>query len=132
MPRCCGGLECTRPRRAIGSRRSSFWTKPTRSGAAAPANRRLDQLQLEVELARLYVLTERYADAAMLFDAVRPALEKPKDFGLDKEGLQSLIGEKGLIYELMGSAYLEVKRRRMPPRRLQSSTTLPRTRASWR
>jgi tetratricopeptide (TPR) repeat protein len=78
-----------------------------RSGAGKPT---VDQLQLEVELARLDVLTERYADAATLFDAVRPALEKPKDFGLDKEGLQSLIGEKGLIYELMGTTYLEVKR----------------------
>ena len=86
-----------------------------------------------MELRRLYVLTEHYADAAMLFDAVRTALEKPKDFGLDGEGLQSLIGEKGLIYELMGSAYLEVKRPDGCRRGvLQSSTTLPRTRASWR
>jgi tetratricopeptide (TPR) repeat protein len=70
----------------------------------------LDQLQLQVELGRLYFLSERYADAATLFDAVRPALEKPKDFGLDTEAQQTLVGDKGLTYELMGATYLELHR----------------------
>ena len=72
----------------------------------------LARLQLELELARIYFLTERFADAAPLFDDLRAALDNPtaKDLKLDAEARRSLLGEEGLTYELMGATYLEVNR----------------------
>ncbi len=70
----------------------------------------LARLQLELELARVYFFTERYADAAPLFDELRSALDKPADLKLDSEARRTLLGEEGLTYELMGASYLEVNR----------------------
>jgi len=66
------------------------------------------QVTLQLEMGRLYVLTEKYDKAAALFKLVSQALDAPKEYGLNAVLLKTLSGDKGEVHELMAAAFLEV------------------------
>jgi tetratricopeptide (TPR) repeat protein len=69
-----------------------------------------EQVLLNLQLGRLYALTEQDREAAMAFKRVMEALEDPDKFGLDAKQRKNLLGDGGANYELMGSVFLEAKR----------------------
>ena len=70
----------------------------------------VEHVLLQMDLGRLYYLTEQFPEAAAEFQKVMEALDKPKDFGLDVATRKELLGEDGSTYELVGNVMLEAKR----------------------
>jgi tetratricopeptide (TPR) repeat protein len=64
-------------------------------------------VMLELEMGRLYVLTDQFDKAAELFGLVSKALDAPQDYGLNPTLLKTLAGDKGEVHELMATAFLE-------------------------
>jgi tetratricopeptide (TPR) repeat protein len=65
------------------------------------------QVMLQLEMGRLYVITEQFGKAAELFALVSKALDAPQDYGLSSGLLKKLSGDKGEVHELMAAAFLE-------------------------
>ena len=65
------------------------------------------QVLLNLEMGRLYVVTEKYDKAAALFKLVSQALDAPKEYGLNATLLKSFSGDKGEVHDLMAAAFLE-------------------------
>ncbi len=65
---------------------------------------------LQMDLGRLYFLTEQYGKAADAFEVVTSALDDPKKFKLDDKAAKDLPGEAGANYELMGNVFAEAKK----------------------
>jgi tetratricopeptide (TPR) repeat protein len=65
------------------------------------------QVMLQLEMGRLYVITEQYGKAAELFTLVSKALDAPQDYGLSPGLVKKLSGDKGEVHELMAAAFLE-------------------------
>jgi tetratricopeptide (TPR) repeat protein len=65
------------------------------------------QVLLQLEMGRLYVITEQFGKAAELFALVSKALDAPQDYGLSSALIKKLSGEKGEVHELMAVAFLE-------------------------
>jgi tetratricopeptide (TPR) repeat protein len=68
------------------------------------------QVQLSLQLGRLYALTEQDREAAAALKQVMKALEDPDKYGLDAKQRKNLLGDGGANYELMGTVFLEAKR----------------------
>jgi tetratricopeptide (TPR) repeat protein len=62
---------------------------------------------LQMEMGRLYFLTDRHKEAAAAFDEVVEALKKPEEFGLDAKLRKEIIKEPGKLYAMFGEAFLE-------------------------
>jgi tetratricopeptide (TPR) repeat protein len=65
-------------------------------------------LAVQLELGRLYFLTEQYPESANAFKRVLDGLENGK--GLDEKVRTALVGEKGQTYELLGATFIEANR----------------------
>jgi tetratricopeptide (TPR) repeat protein len=65
------------------------------------------QVMLQLEMGRLFVITEQFGKAAELFALVSKALDAPQDYGLSPALIKQLSGEKGEVHELMAAAFLE-------------------------
>src|SRR5262245_18670984 len=68
------------------------------------------QVLLNLQLGRLYALTEQDRESAAALKHVMEALEDPDKFGLDAKQRKNLLGDGGANYELMGTVFLEAKR----------------------
>src|SRR5262245_29833483 len=77
----------------------------TKKGKPSP-----QQVLLNLQLGRLYALTEQDREAAAALKHVMEALEDPDKFGLDAKQRKNLLGDGGANYELMGTVFLEAKR----------------------
>jgi tetratricopeptide (TPR) repeat protein len=81
--------------------------------ALAAADRekpRPGDILLRCEAGRLYFLSGKFKEAADAFAAVRTALERPKDFGLDEKTQKLILGEADRTYDLFGDGFLEAGR----------------------
>ena len=65
------------------------------------------QVMLQLEMGRLYVITEQFGKAAELFALVSKALDAPQDHGLSAVLIKKISGDKGEVHELMAAAFLE-------------------------
>lgn len=70
----------------------------------------LARIMLRLEMGRLYFLTNRTDRAAEAFGEVLAELEKSGEKGFTPAALKTLAGERGVTYELMGSAFLAAGR----------------------
>src|SRR5262249_38162854 len=68
------------------------------------------QVLLNLQLGRLYALTEQYREAAVAFGHVMEALDDPDKFELDAKQRKNLLGDGGTNYELAGTVFLEANR----------------------
>lgn len=67
-------------------------------------------LLLEMEMARLYHLADKYDKAAASFSLVLEALADPKKYAIDDELKKILLGEPGPTYNLIGECFLLANR----------------------
>jgi tetratricopeptide (TPR) repeat protein len=65
------------------------------------------QVMLQLEMGRLYLLTEQPAKAAAKFAQVSQAFDAPQDYGLNPGLLKKLGEDKGEVHELMAAGFLE-------------------------
>jgi tetratricopeptide (TPR) repeat protein len=64
----------------------------------------------DMEMGRLYYLSEKYPQAAERFAAVMKALEKPEEIGLDEAMRKAILGGGEVTYQLFGEAFLDADR----------------------
>jgi tetratricopeptide (TPR) repeat protein len=80
------------------------------AAARKDAKPTVGDVALRLELGRLYYLLEQYDKAAENFAHTWQALENPKEFGLDENGQQGLLGRPGSTYGLIGNCLLRAGR----------------------
>jgi tetratricopeptide (TPR) repeat protein len=65
---------------------------------------------LRMEMGRLYYLTDKWKQAANCFARVLYAIKHPDEFGLDKQLVKVLLGERANTYQLIGECFLAAGR----------------------
>jgi tetratricopeptide (TPR) repeat protein len=83
----------------------ALYEKARQGDAKEPKSAALVMVQLE--MGRLYVITEQFDKAAEMFALVSKALDAPQDYGLSPGLIKKVTGDKGEIHELMAAAFLE-------------------------
>ena len=67
-------------------------------------------LRLNLELGRLYFLTEDFEKSAAAFAVVRDALEQPDRYNLDAALQTALLGQANVTYTLLGESFFQADR----------------------
>jgi tetratricopeptide (TPR) repeat protein len=67
-------------------------------------------LRLNLELGRLYFLTENFEKSAVAFAVVRDALEQPDRYNLDAALQTALLGQANVTYTLLGESFFQADR----------------------
>lgn len=65
---------------------------------------------LQMEMGRLYFLTDKPKEAADCFSRVLHATDHPDDYALDPQLVKKLLGEPGVTYQLLGECFLAADR----------------------